>query len=137
VAIDARNEDVPARLMELTGGLGADAVLDFVADPGTVEMGLEMLKRGGVLTLVGLAPGRPFTVDSVDMVLSEKRIVGSRTSSKQDLVDVIRLVEKGKIKPIVSRRFRLEEANEALEALRKGEAMGRMVIVPQEEAHGD
>ena len=137
VTIDARNEDVPARMMDLTGGLGADAVIDFVAEPGTVKIRLQMLKRGGVLTLVGLAPGRPFTVDSLDMVLSEKRIVGSRTSSKQDLVDVIRLVEQGKIKPIGGRRFRLEEANEALEALRKGEAMGRMVIVPQEERHGD
>lgn len=136
-AIDARSEDVPVRVMELTGGMGVDAVLDFVAEPSTVAIGLQMLRRGGVLTLVGLAPGRPFTVDSVDVVLSEKRIVGSRTSSKQDLVDVIRLVEQGRITPIVSQRFRLEEANEALDALRRGEAMGRMVVVPQEERHGD
>jgi D-arabinose 1-dehydrogenase-like Zn-dependent alcohol dehydrogenase len=137
VAIDARSGDVPARVMELTAGLGVDAVLDFVTEPDTVEMGLQMLRRGGVLVLVGLAPGRPFTVDSVDTVLSEKRIVGSRTSSKQDLVDVIRLVEQGKITPIVGQHFRLEEANQALDALRRGEAMGRMVIVPREESHGD
>ncbi len=137
VVIDARSEDGPAMVRELTAGLGADAVLDFVSEPDTVEMGLQMLSRGGVLVLVGLAPGRPFTVDSVDTVLSEKRIVGSRTSSKQDLVEVIRLVEQGKIRPIVGRRFRLEEANDALEALRRGEAMGRMVIVPRGDRYGD
>ena len=130
VAIDARNADVCATVVELTDGWGADVVLDFVAEPDTVQTDLCMLKRGGVLTLVGLAPGRPFTVDSVDMVLSEKRIVGSRTSSKQDLVDVIRLVEEGRITPVVSRRYRLEEVNEALEALRRGEAMGRIIVVP-------
>lgn len=136
VAIDAHSDDVPARMMELTAGLGVDAVLDFVAEPDTVEMGLQMLRRGGVLVLVGLAPGRPFRAGSVDVVLSEKRIVGSRTSSKQDLVEVIRLVEEGKITPIVGQRFRLEEVNEALEALRRGEAMGRMVVVPREESYG-
>jgi propanol-preferring alcohol dehydrogenase len=137
VTINARSEEVPARVMDLTAGVGADAVLDFVTEPDTVEMGLQMLKRGGALVLIGLAPGRPFTVDSVDTVLSEKRIVGSRTSSKQDLVEVIRLVEEGKITPIVGQHFRLEEVNEALDALRRGEAMGRMVVIPQEEQHGD
>jgi D-arabinose 1-dehydrogenase-like Zn-dependent alcohol dehydrogenase len=137
VPLDAGSEDAPGRVMELTSGLGADAVLDFVAEPNTVEMGLQMLKRGGVLVLVGLAPGRPFMVDSVDTVLSEKRIVGSRTSSKQDLVDVIRLVEQGRIIPVVGQHFKLEEVNEALDALRRGEAMGRMVVIPQEVKHGD
>ena len=64
------------------------------------------------------------------MVLSETRIVGSRTSSKQDLVEAIRLVEDGKITPVVSQRFRLEEVNQALAALRRGEAIGRIVVVP-------
>ncbi len=128
--MNAHNEDVCAQVLDFTHGAGADAVLDFVAEPDSVKMGLCMLKRGGVLTLVGLAPNRPFTVDSVDMVLSEKRIVGSRTSSKQDLVEVIRLVEQGKITPVVSQRYKLEDVNEALDALRRGEAMGRIVVVP-------
>ncbi|HSR30822.1 MAG TPA: alcohol dehydrogenase catalytic domain-containing protein, partial [Anaerolineae bacterium] len=108
VALNARDEDATAQVLELTDGRGADAVLDFVTKPDTVKMGLSMLRRGGVLVLVGLAPGKPFTADSVDVVLSEKRIVGSRTSSKQDLVDVIRLVEQGKITPVVSQHYKLE-----------------------------
>ncbi len=130
IALDARDENVTAQVLELTGGMGADAVLDFVAEPETVKMGLSMLRRGGGLALVGLAPGKPFMADSVDVVLSEKRIVGSRTSSKQDLVDVIRLVEQGKITPVVSQRYRLEEVNQALDTLRRGEAIGRIVVVP-------
>jgi D-arabinose 1-dehydrogenase-like Zn-dependent alcohol dehydrogenase len=137
VALDARDENITTRVLELTGGMGADTVLDFVTEPDTVKMGLSMLRRGGVLTLVGLAPGKPFTADSVDVVLSEKRIVGSRTSSKQDLVDVIRLVEQGKITPVVSQHYPLEEVNEALEALRRGDALGRIVVVPKGERHAN
>jgi D-arabinose 1-dehydrogenase-like Zn-dependent alcohol dehydrogenase len=130
LALNASEGDVVAQVRHRTAGLGADAVLDFVASPETVRLGLRMLKRDGVLVLVGLAPGRPFIVDPQEMVLSEKRIIGSRTSSQQDLVDAIRLVEEGKITPVISQRFRLEEVNEALEALRRGEAIGRIVVVP-------
>jgi propanol-preferring alcohol dehydrogenase len=128
--LDARKEDVVDQVLARTAGLGADAVLDFVASPETVRLGLQMLKRDGVLVLVGLAPDRPFAMDPQEMVLSEKRIVGSRTSSKQDLVDAIRLVEEGKITPVVSQRFRLEDVNQALDTLRRGEAIGRIVVVP-------
>ncbi len=137
VALDGREEDVAAQVLARTEGLGADAVLDFVASPDTVWLGLQMLKRDGVLVLVGLAPGRPFAVDPQALVLSETRIVGSRTSSKQDLVDVIRLVEEGQIMPVVSQRYRLEEVNDALEVLRRGDAIGRIVVIPKGEKHAD
>lgn len=130
VGLNPRQVDVPGAVLELTGGMGADAVIDFVASPDTVRLGLQLLRRGGVLALVGLAPGRPAVVDTVDVVLSEKRIVGSRTSSKQDLVEAIRLVEQGRITPIIGRRYRLEEANEALAALQRGEAVGRFIVKP-------
>jgi propanol-preferring alcohol dehydrogenase len=130
LALNTGEGDVAARVRDLTAGLGADAVLDFVASPETVRLGLQLLKRDGVLVLVGLAPDRPFAVDPQAMVLSEKRIVGSRTSSKQDLVDAIRLVEEGIITPVVSQRFRLEDVNQALDTLRGGEAIGRIVVVP-------
>jgi len=129
LALNAGDGDVTAQVRDLTSGLGADAVLDFVASPETVGLGLQLLKRDGVLVLVGLTPDHPFSVDPQEMVLSEKRIVGSRTSSKQDLVDAIRLVEEGKITPVVSQRYSLEDVNQALDALRRGEAIGRTVVV--------
>jgi NAD+-dependent secondary alcohol dehydrogenase Adh1 len=128
--IDARDEDVAARVLELTDGMGADTVLEFVGLPGVIETDLCFLRRGGVLVLVGYAPGQPFQAESTDVVLTEKRIIGSRASSKQDLVDVIRLVEQGKITPLVTQRFQLEEVNEALAALRVGKILGRAVVIP-------
>jgi 2-desacetyl-2-hydroxyethyl bacteriochlorophyllide A dehydrogenase len=128
--VDARQEEVADRILELTHGAGVDAILEFVGLPDIVETDLRLLKRGGVLVLLGYAPGQPFHADSTDVVLTEKRIVGSRASSKQDLIDVIHLVEQGELKPVITRRFPLEEANAALELLRAGEVLGRAVIVP-------
>jgi propanol-preferring alcohol dehydrogenase len=130
VTIHSRQEDVVSRVKELTDGLGAHAVLEFVGLPETIAADLRFLRRGGVLTLVGYAPDKPFTADSADIVLLEKRIVGSRANTKQDLVEVIRLMEEGKIRGAITNRYRLEEVNEALEALRRGEILGRVVVVP-------
>jgi D-arabinose 1-dehydrogenase-like Zn-dependent alcohol dehydrogenase len=69
-------------------------------------------------------------VASTDIVLTEKRIVGSRACSKQDLVEVIRLVEEGRITPVVTRRYGLEDVDQVFNALRAGEIMGRAVVVP-------
>jgi 2-desacetyl-2-hydroxyethyl bacteriochlorophyllide A dehydrogenase len=129
-AINARDEDVAARVLELTGGLGADAILEFVGLPQVIETDLRFLKRGGALVLLGYAPGQPFRVDSSDVVLTEKRIMGSRASSKQDLVEVIRLVEEGKLTPVVTQRYKLEEVDQVFERLRAGEIMGRAVVIP-------
>jgi propanol-preferring alcohol dehydrogenase len=127
--VDARETDATAEVLALTDGLGADAVLDFVGKPETVRQGLEMVKRGGTLTVVGLAPGEDLQLDSVSLVLSEKVVTGSRVSSKQDMVKVVQLVEEEKITPVVGARFSLEEANQALKALRAGEIMGKGVVL--------
>jgi 2-desacetyl-2-hydroxyethyl bacteriochlorophyllide A dehydrogenase len=128
--IDARQEDVAERILELTHGAGVDAVLEFVGLPQIVEMDLRLLKRAGVLVLLGYVPGQPFPADSTDVVLTEKRIVGSRASSKQDLIDVIHLVERGVIKPVITQRFPLEQVNLALDTLRAGAVLGRSVVIP-------
>jgi len=54
LALNTGEGDVVAQVRNRTAGLGADAVLDFVASPETVRLGLRMLKRDGVLVLVGL-----------------------------------------------------------------------------------
>jgi 2-desacetyl-2-hydroxyethyl bacteriochlorophyllide A dehydrogenase len=128
--VDARREDVAARILELTHGTGVDAVLEFVGLPNIVEADLRVLKRGGVLVLLGYAPDQHFHAASTDVVLTEKRIVGSRASSKQDLIDVIRLVERGALKPVITKRFPLQQVNEAMNLLGAGEILGRAVVIP-------
>jgi D-arabinose 1-dehydrogenase-like Zn-dependent alcohol dehydrogenase len=60
----------------------------------------------------------------------EWEIIGSRLSTKQDLADVIDLVNRGQIKPWVTTTFGLSEANEALEQLAQDAILGRAVLIP-------
>jgi D-arabinose 1-dehydrogenase-like Zn-dependent alcohol dehydrogenase len=89
---------------------------------------LPALKKGGTLVLVGYAPGHPFPLDTMAMHYNEWIIKGARLCTKAELLQVIRLVEVGRLKPVVSATFPFEKANEALEALQKEDTVGRLVL---------
>ncbi len=66
-------------------------------------------------------------IDTTEIAQKELEIIGSRNGTQQDLVEGIRLVEAGVIKPPIARRFPLEDINEAFDFLRQG-ALGRVVV---------
>ncbi|GAG52762.1 unnamed protein product, partial [marine sediment metagenome] len=120
--------EAPEALRELTKGIGVDVVLEIVGIPETLNWSLPSLKRGGRLILVGYAPGRPFPLDIMAMHFHEWEIIGSRFVTKPELMEAINLIEEGKIKPVVTKTFPFEQANEALEALRNKATLGRIVL---------
>lgn len=113
---------------EITRGKGVDAVLEFVGSRETIAWSLPSLRKGGKLIIVGYVPGQPFPLDTMAMHYNEWEIKGSRLCTKTELLQVIRLVEEGKIKPVVSRTFPMEKANEALAELPKEATAGRIVL---------
>jgi len=116
------------QIREITKGKGVDAVIEFVGSKETLAWSLPSLKKGGKLIIVGYAPGHPFPLDTMAMHYNEWEIKGARLSTKAELLQVIRFVEQGKIKPVISRTFPFEKANEALEALKTEETIGRLVL---------
>ena len=62
-------------------------------------------------------------------MIKEKEIIGIRGSSRQNLVEAIKMVEKGIVKPYIYKTYKLEEINEALDQLRHGGSLGRTVVV--------
>jgi 2-desacetyl-2-hydroxyethyl bacteriochlorophyllide A dehydrogenase len=128
--INARKTDPLAIIRALTGGVGVDAVIENVGSAESMSWSLPATKKGGKLVIVGYSPGKPFPCDSMAMHYNEWEILGSRLSTKQDLADVIELVKRGLIKPLVTRRFALEAVNEALDELAEDKILGRAVIIP-------
>jgi D-arabinose 1-dehydrogenase-like Zn-dependent alcohol dehydrogenase len=63
------------------------------------------------------------------MHYNEWTLSGARLSTKQELLEVIDLVEKGKIKPVVSRRIPWHKANEAIREIDRGSTVGRTVLI--------
>jgi alcohol dehydrogenase, propanol-preferring len=115
--------------MELTDKLGVDAVIDFVNASKTVETDMQFLRRRASLVLVGLFGGE-LKLSLVAMPTRAYRLIGSYTGSLSDLIELVSLAKRGVIKPVVSNRFKLSQATEALQMLKDGKVVGRGVINP-------
>jgi len=133
--IDAVEGDWSGRVLELTGGKGAEAVIDFVGSRGTLETSMKCLGRMGKLVIIGFRPPHvfkdlpDFTVNPLEVLSKMQEIHGSRYSNLQELHDSLKLVSEGRIKPVITRTFPLEGAEEAHELLRKNELIGRAALV--------
>ena len=129
IIVNSKKEDPVKAIMELTGKLGADAVIDFVNATKTVETDIQFLRRRAKLLLVGLFGGE-LKLSLVTMPTRAYKIIGSYTGSLEDLVELVSLAKRGVIKQVVSKRFKLDQAGEALQMLKDGKIVGRGVINP-------
>jgi propanol-preferring alcohol dehydrogenase len=127
--INSKKEDAVKAVMELTERRGADAVIDFVNASSTVETDLNFLRRRAKLVLVGLFGGE-LKLNLIAMPTRSYKLIGSYTGSMNDLIELVSLAKRGIIKPIISNKFKLEEATKALKMLRDGKILGRGVINP-------
>jgi alcohol dehydrogenase, propanol-preferring len=125
--INSKNEDPVQRVMELTDKLGADAVIDFVNASKTVEADMQLLRRRAKVVLVGLFGGE-LKLNLVSMPTRAYSIIGSYTGNIQDMAELVSLAKRKVIKPVISDRFKLSEATEALTRLKEGKITGRGVI---------
>ena len=129
--IDGRKEESAERVRTLTSGKGADSFIDFVGSADSVRAGLHSLRRGGKLVVVGHDPYHPFQVKAFqELIMEEIEIIGSHASTRQELREVLDLVQAGKIKPVIGARYPLAQANEAHHALKSEEIFGRIVLIP-------
>lgn len=106
-----------------------DAVIDFVNATKSVEADMQFLRRRAKLVLVGLFGGE-LRLSLVSMPTRAYKIIGSYTGSLQDMVELVSLAKRGVIRPVVSNRFKLDQAGEALQMLKDGKIIGRGVINP-------
>ena len=113
----------------MTDKLGADAVIDFVNASKTVETDMQFLRKRARLVLVGLFGGE-LRLSLVTMPTRAYKIIGSYTGSLKDMVELVSLAKRGAIKPVISNRFKLDQAGEALQMLKDGKIVGRGVINP-------
>ena len=67
-------------------------------------------KDGGKVIIVSYND-KEFKANFQDVLINEKEIIGTRASNKQDLIEVVRLVEQGKVTPYVSNTFPLNDIN--------------------------
>ncbi|MFC2051731.1 alcohol dehydrogenase catalytic domain-containing protein [Chloroflexota bacterium] len=129
--INSSERDFVSEILRLTDREGADLIVESVGGsqiPTILEQSIQALRLCGRLVLLGYQYGQLFSLDPQKIVYDELEIIGARASVRQDLVDVISLVERGKIRPVISECFPLEQANEAFVKLRRSTRLGRMIL---------
>ncbi len=111
----------------LTGGKGAEAVLDFVGEKGTTKKGIDMTRAAGSYYVIGY--GEDIRVPTVDMVITEKNIIGNLVGTWAELTELMALADRGLVE-LHTKYYPLSDANQALRDLHNGLINGRAVLVP-------
>ncbi|MGH2578375.1 MAG: NAD(P)-dependent alcohol dehydrogenase, partial [Actinomycetota bacterium] len=101
-------EGVVERVLELTEGLGAHAVLDFVGERGVPSQVPGMLRQGGTYYVVGY--GERVEIPNWDFVIREINVVGNLVGNYMDLVELMALAARGKVK-LHTQTYKLEDIN--------------------------
>lgn len=115
------------RVKELTRGYGAEAVVDFVGEGDAVANGLAMTRDAGTYYIVGY--GGRLEIPTMEMIVSEKSIVGNLVGTYPELVELMELAHRGQV-DLATREYRLAEADQALHDLNAGSVPGRAVLIP-------
>ena len=133
--VNAREDDVEAVVRSLTGERGADYVFVTVGSGPAFEQGLGLLRRGGTLVIVGMPPtGEMSEIELGNVADAGQTIVGSKMGSVELQVDVPKLVQlyqQGdlKLNELVTACYPLEEINEAIDAVNRGDALRNVILL--------
>ena len=124
--IKADGNEVEA-VMQLTKGFGAEAVIDFVGEKGSTKKGLEMTRSLGNYYIVGY--GENITISALDLITTERNIVGNLVGTWADLNELMSLADRGLVH-LSTVEYSLKDADQALHDLNAGKIKGRAILVP-------
>jgi len=137
-AIDYEKSDLRQRILDLTGGKGADVVYDPVGGAHT-EAALRATAWRGRLLVIGFASG---TIPAIKLnlaLLKERSLVGvywgdwtqrDPQGQRRNVEQLAAWFAEGRIKPVVSERVSLEEAPAAMQRLLQRKVTGKVVVAP-------
>jgi len=128
--INRRKQDVLEKVREITDRRGVDVVFEHVGN-ATWEQSVASLKWGGTLVTCGATSGFEAPTDLRFLWNKQLNFLGSHMGNKTDLLEGLRWVESGHIKPVVSHTFPLQEAATAQTMMENNEVMGKIVLVPE------
>ncbi|GLY53111.1 NAD(P)-dependent alcohol dehydrogenase [Lentzea sp. NBRC 102530] len=116
-----------ARVLDLTGGDGAETVIDFVGEGGATKDGVAMLRRAGDYHVVGY--GENIDVPTIDIISTEINLIGNLVGSYTDLCELMVLAAQGKV-TLHTQKYPLDRFQDAIDDLDSGRVRGRAILTP-------
>ena len=132
--VNGSEGDVVAQVQELTGG-GVEYSFEAIGLAAAAEQAFNMLRRGGMATVIGMIPPGHLVQLPGTAFLQSKRIQGSTMGSNRFRVDMPRYVDlylQGRLKldEMVSARIKLDEINDGFKALQRADTARSVVVFP-------
>jgi alcohol dehydrogenase, propanol-preferring len=128
-ALNGSDPKLTEKILEITGGRGVDCVIDLVSTQETFQVAANSVAKGGNIVIVG-STGIEVTFSVGQVMFKEIAVKGSIGMTKQTVLDAVELCRAGRIKPVVTDRYPLEDINEAARRLGEGKVLGRSVLIP-------
>jgi NADPH:quinone reductase-like Zn-dependent oxidoreductase len=115
-----------ARVRELTGGRGADLVVD-VGGPGSLARSIAAIRYCGHVSVVGNLAGKA-TIDPTALFAKRASMCGIQVGSRDMFEAMNRAIEVGRLEPVIDRVFDFNDVRAAYEHLASGKHFGKVVI---------
>ncbi len=114
---------------EMTGGQGAEVVLDFVGEKGAQVDGWNMTHAAGSHFIIGY--GGKIEIPTIDIISTERNIIGNLVGTYNQLAELMTLQARGKVS-LQTHTYSLDEINDAVNDLNNGRLPGgRGILIPE------
>ena len=132
LVLDPSKEDVAGIVLERTGGLGVDVVLEMAGHPSAIRTAFDIVRRGGRISLLGLT-SKPISLNfSEDIIFKGITIQGiNGRRMYQTWYQMTALLKSGKLdlRPVITDRIALKDFARGMERLKTGEA-SKILVYP-------
>jgi NAD+-dependent secondary alcohol dehydrogenase Adh1 len=112
---------------EMTDGLGAEAIIDFVGEKGAIEDGIAMVRDGGFYYVIGY--GENINIPTIDVISREISFIGNLVGTYADLEELMTLTAQGQV-TLHTSTYPLDAINDAMADLDGGRLQGRGILIP-------
>lgn len=129
VVVHARGEDFSPEVKRLTGGRGVDVLIDNVGTP-LFEPMRRSLGICGRWILIGQLTGEFVSFNPAQLFLKNQSMLSVTSTTRNQLEDVLELMQRGEVKAMITQSLPLEDAAQAHRLVEAGRAAGRLVLRP-------
>jgi NADPH:quinone reductase-like Zn-dependent oxidoreductase len=123
----SETKDIAGEMMKITGGAGADIVIDHVG-AATWQTSIASLQTGGRMAVCGMTSGNDAVVPVRMFYSKQVAMTGALMGSKAQLIELLKFVKAKKIEPVIDSVFPLKEARGAQERMEQGLHAGKILL---------